>query len=37
MFQLSAMQNGADKDLTTLIQCIERWAGVEVRGKGVNQ
>jgi 3-hydroxyisobutyrate dehydrogenase-like beta-hydroxyacid dehydrogenase len=37
MFQLSAMQNGPDKDLTTLIQCIERWAGVEVRGKGVNQ
>jgi 3-hydroxyisobutyrate dehydrogenase-like beta-hydroxyacid dehydrogenase len=37
MFQLSATQNGPDKDLTTLIQCIERWAGVEVRGKGVNQ
>ena len=37
MFQFSTMQNGADKDLTTLIQCIERWAGVEVRGKGVNQ
>jgi 3-hydroxyisobutyrate dehydrogenase-like beta-hydroxyacid dehydrogenase len=37
MFQLSATQNGPDKDMTTLIQCIERWAGVEVRGKGVNQ
>jgi len=34
MFQLSATENGADKDLTTLIKCIERWAGVEVRGKG---
>jgi 3-hydroxyisobutyrate dehydrogenase-like beta-hydroxyacid dehydrogenase len=37
MFQLSATENGSDKDLTTLIKCIERWAGVEVRGKGVNQ
>jgi 3-hydroxyisobutyrate dehydrogenase-like beta-hydroxyacid dehydrogenase len=37
MFQLSAAENGSDKDLTTLIKCIERWAGVEVRGKGVNQ
>ena len=34
MFQLSATQNGPDTDLTTLIQCIEHWAGVEVRGKG---
>jgi 3-hydroxyisobutyrate dehydrogenase-like beta-hydroxyacid dehydrogenase len=33
MFQLSATENGPDKDLTTLIQCVERWAGVEVRGK----
>src|SRR5262245_15634268 len=37
MFQLSVAENGADQDFTTLIKCIERWAGVEVRGKGVNQ
>jgi len=35
MFQLANSQIGPDQDFTTVIQCIERWAGVEVRAKGV--
>ncbi len=31
MWQLAVTQNGADKDFTTIIQCIEKWAGVEVK------
>ena len=34
MFQLANSQIGPDQDFTTVIQCIERWAGVEVRAKG---
>src|SRR5215471_4071262 len=33
MFQLANSQIGPDQDFTTVIQCIERWAGVEVRAK----
>jgi 3-hydroxyisobutyrate dehydrogenase-like beta-hydroxyacid dehydrogenase len=33
MFQLASSQIGPDKDITTVIQCIEAWAGVEVRAK----
>src|SRR5215510_6489842 len=33
MFQLSTSEFGADKDFTTVVQCVERWAGVEVRAK----
>jgi 3-hydroxyisobutyrate dehydrogenase-like beta-hydroxyacid dehydrogenase len=33
MFQLSTSEFGADKDFTTIIRCVERWAGVEVRAK----
>jgi len=30
---LSTSEFGADKDFTTVVQCVERWAGVEVRAK----
>lgn len=33
MFQLSTSEFGADKDFTTVVQCVERWAGAEVRAK----
>lgn len=33
MFQLSTGSFGADADFTTVVKCIERWAGVEVRAK----
>ena len=33
MFQLSTSEFGADKDFTTVVRCVERWAGVEVRAK----
>jgi hypothetical protein len=33
MFQLSTSEFGADKDFTIVVQCVERWAGVEVRAK----
>ena len=33
MFQLSTSEFGDDKDFTTVVQCVERWAGVEVRPK----
>lgn len=33
MFQLSTLQSGADKDFTTVVRCVEGWAGVEVRAK----
>lgn len=31
MFQLSTTQYGADKDFTTVVHCVEQWAGVQVR------
>jgi 3-hydroxyisobutyrate dehydrogenase-like beta-hydroxyacid dehydrogenase len=34
MFQLSTMQYGADADFTTVVKCVEAWAGVEVRARG---
>jgi 3-hydroxyisobutyrate dehydrogenase-like beta-hydroxyacid dehydrogenase len=37
MFQLSTTQYGADKDFTTVVQCVEQWAGVEVRPHGDNK
>jgi hypothetical protein len=37
MFQLAATQFGADKDFTTVVQCVEQWAGVEVRPHGDNK
>lgn len=36
MFQLATTQQGADADFTTVVKCVEQWAGVEVRGRGVN-
>lgn len=33
MFQLAATQHGADADFTTIVKCIEQWAGVEVRAR----
>ena len=37
MYQLANSQIGPDKDFTTVIQCIEEWAGVAVRAaKGTN-
>jgi 3-hydroxyisobutyrate dehydrogenase-like beta-hydroxyacid dehydrogenase len=33
LWAYSASHKGADADFTTVIQCIEEWAGVEVRGK----
>src|SRR5665811_607150 len=33
IFQLSTNEFGADKDFTTVVRCVERWAGVEVRAK----
>jgi hypothetical protein len=36
MFQLSTMQHGADADFTSVVKCIEVWAGVEVRARGDN-
>ena len=32
MFELSTT-SWADKDFTTVVRCVERWAGVEVRAK----
>jgi 3-hydroxyisobutyrate dehydrogenase-like beta-hydroxyacid dehydrogenase len=34
MFQLAATQHGADADFTTIVKCVEEWAGVEVRARG---
>ena len=31
LWYLAATQIGAQKDFTTIVQCIERWAGVEVK------
>jgi 3-hydroxyisobutyrate dehydrogenase-like beta-hydroxyacid dehydrogenase len=36
MFQLANSQNGPDADFTTVIQCIEQWAGVAVRKQDRN-
>ena len=33
MWELTNTQFGGDKDLTTIFQLVEKWAGVEVRGK----
>jgi 3-hydroxyisobutyrate dehydrogenase-like beta-hydroxyacid dehydrogenase len=33
MFQLANSHIGPDKDFTTVIQCIEEWAGVAVRAE----
>jgi 3-hydroxyisobutyrate dehydrogenase-like beta-hydroxyacid dehydrogenase len=33
LWAYSANHNGADADFTTVIKCLEEWAGVEVRGK----
>ncbi len=33
MWELTNAQFGGDKDLTTIFQLVEKWAGVEVRGK----
>jgi len=34
MFQLATTQQGADADFTTIVKCVEEWAGVEVRARG---
>ena len=34
MFQFATNQQGADADFTTIVKCIEEWAGVEVRARG---
>jgi hypothetical protein len=36
MFQLATRQYGADADFTTVVKCVEEWAGVEVRARGGN-
>ena len=36
MFQFATNQQGADADFTTIVKCIEEWAGVEVRARGDN-
>jgi 3-hydroxyisobutyrate dehydrogenase-like beta-hydroxyacid dehydrogenase len=36
MFQLANSQNGPESDFTTVIQCIEQWAGVAVRKQDRN-
>jgi 3-hydroxyisobutyrate dehydrogenase-like beta-hydroxyacid dehydrogenase len=36
MFQLATTQYGADADFTTVVKCVEEWAGVEVRARGGN-
>jgi 3-hydroxyisobutyrate dehydrogenase-like beta-hydroxyacid dehydrogenase len=33
IWELTNTQFGGDKDLTTIFQLVEKWAGVEVRGK----
>ncbi|MCZ7657566.1 MAG: NAD(P)-dependent oxidoreductase [Xanthobacteraceae bacterium] len=33
MFQLATVELGPEKDFTTVVQCVERWAGVEVRAR----
>jgi 3-hydroxyisobutyrate dehydrogenase-like beta-hydroxyacid dehydrogenase len=33
MFQLSTKQYGENADFTTIVKCVEQWAGVEVRTK----
>lgn len=33
LFQLSTTQNGANADFTTIVKCVEQWAGVEVRAR----
>ncbi len=33
LFQLATTQQGADADFTTIVKCVEQWAGVEVRAK----
>jgi hypothetical protein len=33
LWHLAATQIGAQKDFTTIVQCIERWAGVEVKAR----
>jgi 3-hydroxyisobutyrate dehydrogenase-like beta-hydroxyacid dehydrogenase len=37
MFHLATMQQGADADFTTIVKCVEQWAGVEVRARGDNK
>jgi 3-hydroxyisobutyrate dehydrogenase-like beta-hydroxyacid dehydrogenase len=34
MFQLATTQHGAGADFTTIVKCVEQWAGVEVRARG---
>ncbi len=33
LWQLAATQIGPDQDFTTIVQCVEKWAGVEVKAK----
>ena len=33
LWHLAHSQIGPDKDFTTIVQCLERWAGVEVKAK----
>jgi 3-hydroxyisobutyrate dehydrogenase-like beta-hydroxyacid dehydrogenase len=33
MFQLANTQQGPDADFTTIVKCVEEWAGVEVRAR----
>lgn len=33
MFQLASSQIGPDQDFTTIVKCVEAWAGVEVRAR----
>jgi 3-hydroxyisobutyrate dehydrogenase-like beta-hydroxyacid dehydrogenase len=33
LFQLAITQQGADADFTTIVKCVEQWAGVEVKAR----
>ncbi len=33
LFQLANTQQGADADFTTIVKCVEQWAGVEVKAR----
>jgi 3-hydroxyisobutyrate dehydrogenase-like beta-hydroxyacid dehydrogenase len=33
LWQVAQNENGAESDFTTIVKCVERWAGVEVRAK----
>lgn len=33
LFQLANTQQGPDADFTTIVKCVEQWAGVEVRAR----